>query len=162
MDATTHHHTDEQLDKLLSKLLANSTLDGTCVIWLGAADPNGYGRIRWNGKAELVHRMAWLVKTGSLPAFNVLHSCDNPPCWNGNHLFLGTQLDNVTDMHKKGRARKAFGEEASKAVLTIVQIQEIRVFLEKGYKYTEIGAKYGVCGESIRNIKTGRSWSHVR
>ena len=71
-----------------------------CVEWIGYTMPGGYGQS--NGK--LAHRTAWETAHGPIPdGIEVLHSCDNPPCHNPEHLFLGTQADNMADMDAKGR-----------------------------------------------------------
>ena len=77
-----------------------------CLEWPGQRDKNGYGMI-WNGHGpRRTHRLAWELTNGAAPAgMQVLHRCDNPPCCNPEHLFLGTPKDNVVDMMAKGRDR---------------------------------------------------------
>lgn len=78
---------------------------GDCMIWHGNRDKWGYGVIALNGKRMMVHRAAWIDRHGmphpGVPC--VLHRCDNPPCCNVEHLFLGTVADNNADMTAKGR-----------------------------------------------------------
>ena len=75
-----------------------------CSEWTGATDDDGYGRRRWRGKVRKAHRVAWEIAYGPIPeGAKVLHRCDNPPCIEPTHLFLGTQADNVADMIAKGR-----------------------------------------------------------
>ncbi len=82
---------------------------GDCWIWKGAISNKGYGSFRFNNKTELAHRVAWILVNGPIPdgvgdhGTCVLHSCDNPRCVNPAHLFLGTQVDNINDMVRKGR-----------------------------------------------------------
>lgn len=64
----------------------------------------GYGKFTYNGRMYLAHRLSWILTNGPIPdGLGVLHSCDNPPCVNPDHLFLGTQLDNMRDASNKGR-----------------------------------------------------------
>ncbi len=75
-----------------------------CWLWLANKDNDGYGRIKIKGKTLLAHRVSWNIHFGQIPEeMNVLHRCDNPPCVNPLHLFLGTVLDNVRDRDSKGR-----------------------------------------------------------
>lgn len=77
-----------------------------CVEWTGARTSTGYGAVRHGSKSQLVHRVEWERHFGPIPpGMFVCHSCDNPPCCNIEHLFLGTPMDNVRDMIAKGRQR---------------------------------------------------------
>lgn len=77
-----------------------------CIEWTGSRSERGYGQISVHGGDRMVrtHRLAWTLAYGEIPeGMNVCHSCDNPPCCNIEHLWLGTQADNVADMVAKGR-----------------------------------------------------------
>lgn len=78
-----------------------------CVLWQSGKNEHGYGTVAWNGRtAQLAHRISYTLRHGAIPdGLLVLHRCDTPACVNPDHLFTGTQLDNVRDMFAKGRAR---------------------------------------------------------
>src|SRR2546429_469655 len=99
-----------------------------CWSWVGGKFQSGYGYFRYSRKLLRAHRVAWLIAKGEIPdELNVLHSCDHPACVNPNHLFLGTDADNMNDKVAKGRARGAKrGEMHHKARLTTGQVAEIR------------------------------------
>ena len=68
------------------------------------AKGRSYRRFGWRRKRLMAHRIAWELTNGPIPNdLRVLHRCDNPPCVNPAHLFLGTQLDNIAYRHAKGR-----------------------------------------------------------
>lgn len=80
-----------------------------CILWLGAVDKWGYGRIgrREFGYSSLVHRLSYQHSRGLIPSgMLVCHRCDVPSCINPAHLFLGTHADNMADMARKGRVRQ--------------------------------------------------------
>lgn len=82
---------------------STSILD-ECWEWNGNRSPYGYGRKRIKTVLYQTHRLAWAWVNGPIPAgLCVLHRCDNPPCCNPRHLFLGTQVDNNNDTISKGR-----------------------------------------------------------
>ena len=93
--------------RLREKLVHNETTG--CVEFAGSRDRKGYGRIGvqlgfCRHETRLAHRVAWELENGPIPdGLNVLHRCDNPPCCNTEHLFLGTLADNNKDMQAKGR-----------------------------------------------------------
>ena len=74
-----------------------------CWIWMGCVR-KGYGQISVKGKMKNVHRVTWELTHGPIPkGVFVLHHCDVRPCANPDHLFLGTNTDNMRDMNAKGR-----------------------------------------------------------
>jgi hypothetical protein len=89
--------------------------NGECREWSGSRDPRGYGRVGWRGKVVLTHRLAWELAHGAIPSgLLVLHHCDNPPCCEPSHLFIGTQSDNIQDMLAKGRG--PWGHAGTRAI----------------------------------------------
>jgi hypothetical protein len=76
---------------------------GQCIEWTGPTRA-GYGLAYVDGRRVSVHRLAWEQANGSIPdGMKVCHRCDNPSCYNVDHLFLGTQRDNILDAVAKGR-----------------------------------------------------------
>ena len=77
-----------------------------CWLWTASTDTVGYGHMWVGGKLKQANRISWELYIGPIPEDKyVLHKCDVRSCVNPYHLFLGTQRENVEDMHKKGRAR---------------------------------------------------------
>jgi hypothetical protein len=143
-----------------------------CWLWSGAVDLFGYGRIhvrspgQVNAAAVPTHRVAWEIKNGPIPSgLFVLHRCDNPPCVNPAHLFLGTAADNLADMDAKGRrvVPDTRGERNSNARLTARQAAEIRAACEAGPRGVRraLAVKYRVSRGTIDHIARGQSWAHL-
>jgi hypothetical protein len=134
-----------------------------CWLWLGAAHPWGYGSLRLNGRTAIAHRVAWLLYRGEIGAgLLVCHKCDVPGCVNPDHLFLGTPMDNTRDMHRKGRARKALGEAASRTELKQTEVLEMRRLYASGdYSAKDLSAKFGVSKATANAVVKGRSWRHL-
>ncbi len=121
----------------------------------------GYGQIR-RGKAVegnvSVHRAMWEIVFDIIPdGICVLHHCDNPPCANPAHLFLGTKANNTDDMMSKGRGKyiTKMGEENGQSKLNWEQVHAIRV---DGRSNTEIGKDYGIHNSNVSRIKSGERW----
>src|SRR5438034_5336909 len=78
----------------------------TCWLWTGSIRPDGRGWTTFGRERGIIlaHRLAWELTNGPIPdGIAVCHHCDNPRCVRPDHLFLGTQRDNLRDMRKKGR-----------------------------------------------------------
>lgn len=89
-----------------------------CLVWTGARTTNPhtgeptYGVLVYQGEHYVAHRLAWILTHGSIPeGQKVLHKCDNPPCGEPSHLFLGTLSDNMVDRRDKGRHRRYPGRD---------------------------------------------------
>ena len=145
----------------LESLIARLRPIGPCLEWSDCKDDHGYGRLRHRGKDTKAHRLAWELANGPIPfGMFVLHRCDNPPCCNPAHLFVGTQADNAQDMMNKGRCRSrgGRGELAGTAKLTSEQVVTIRASVEPS---TSIAAKFGVTPGHIRAIRRRKAWAHI-
>lgn len=128
-----------------------------CWNWLGRTE-KGYGRIKWNGRLEYVHRVAHELHYGIVPPRNldVCHQCDNRACCNPYHLFLGTRQENVDDMIAKGRKVVAFGEKHGNAKLTDAQVVEIRqLFAAGGISKSALARRYNIYHGQIGKIIRG-------
>jgi hypothetical protein len=128
-------------------------------------------------QAMLAHRLAYVLLVGPLSAAEcALHRCDNPPCIRPEHLFSGTQGDNVRDMASKGRQHvqrnpaaqpvcppelKARGERSGRSRLTAAQVLDIRERVAGGAKRSALAAEYHATISHITAIATGRLWAHV-
>lgn len=92
---------------IVERFWARTWVDDGCWIWYGPTYPNGYGYLHANRPLRTTigaHRVSWIIHFGPIPdELHVLHKCDNPPCVNPEHLFIGTPQDNVDDMIQKGR-----------------------------------------------------------
>lgn len=89
-----------------------------CWLWSGAKDEDGYGKFFFRGKIERAHRVAYIMTVGPIGDLQVLHTCDTPACVRSDHLFLGTQGDNIADAWKKGRFKGTTGYRHSDKVRT--------------------------------------------
>lgn len=141
----------KSLEYLREHLFAKTT---DCVVWPFRCAPNGYGQIYFEGNTFGVHRVAWILAFGTIPeGKDVLHHCDNRPCFNLLHLFLGDDLSNKADQKAKGR--QPARERHLQAKLTESQVAEIRV--ATGFHYV-IAERYGVERSTVTAIKNGRIW----
>lgn len=136
----------------------NKGEENECWTWNGAKATHGYGAFSVGIKRTTAHRFSWQLHFGEIPkGMMVCHKCDNPPCVNPKHLFLGTDADNQRDKKLKGRAAR--GERNNKAKLTESDVREIRTLIEQGLSYREIARMFNVRHAAILTIKSGKNWS---
>lgn len=135
-------------------------LDTACWIWLGAANRDGYGSIGVEGKKTmLAHRVSYLEFRGEIPeGAKVLHHCDNPSCINPEHLFLGSQKDNVHDMIDKGRKAVLKGSTHPRSKLTVAQVEQVAILRSQGLSQTEVGKALGITQAVVSKIERGDIW----
>ncbi len=134
-----------------------------CWPWmLKPHDPFGYGGFYFEGRTHPSHRIAWMFAKRKIPkGLCVLHRCDNPPCCNPAHLFLGTKADNAHDRHRKGRTNAARGEQQGGAKLTSADVILIRAACASGQRHKDIRARFGVSRSSVGLIANRVRWAHV-
>jgi hypothetical protein len=137
---------------------------GDCWLWLAHTKPQGYGQFTLRkGKFVGAHTVSWsLTYSQPIPAgFVICHTCDNPPCVNPAHLFLGTQSDNAYDSVIKGRANRARGTAHPSARLTEADVRYIRAAPIYRGLIRDLAADFRVSTTTIRNIRSGNHWRHV-
>lgn len=133
-----------------------------CWPWRGPLmTGTGYGVIRTK-YARGAHRVAWALTNGPIPVgMYICHHCDNRPCCNPKHLFIGTSADNSRDMWTKGRGRHATlpGEANPSARLTAAQVDAIRAaFTGRRGQQSALARLYGVSLSAVHLIVRGRKW----
>lgn len=133
-----------------------------CWPWMLSRRGKGYGQVCiGNRRVCDTHRVAHVLAVGPIPDGHfVCHSCDNPPCCNPAHLWIGTPDDNVRDMMRKGRRvwRGLPGQTNPRARLSNEQVRAIRKMEGSG---VSIAKRFGVHPVTISHIRTGRSWKSV-
>lgn len=138
----------------------------TCWVWTGATSgKGGYGKLTYLKRVQFAHRLAYIFTHGSIPAgMDVLHHCDNPPCCNPDHLFLGTARENVRDAIAKGRMHHKYphpgarGEASPHAKLTWQDVKEIRAYPRYRGALADLSRRYGLTHSTIAAILHGKTW----
>lgn len=150
------------LDRLLAKV---RTSESGCWEFTGGRAAKGYGVIYSHDHRRNIpaHRASWYVHRGDIPSgMFVCHKCDNPPCVNPDHLFVGTPADNVRDMVRKNRhPPQCRGPNKFAAKLDEDQVREIRRRASAGDHPRKLAAEFGVHVVNIRHIIKGRTWKGV-
>lgn len=144
---------DEIIQRSFSKIQIS---EKGCWIWTGIKQGSGklYGRVKHNVSA---HRFFYEFYNGKIPqGMNVCHRCDDPTCCNPNHLFLGTQKENVHDAMSKGRLPR--GLTHGMAVLTEEKVLAIR---NDPRPQRAIARDYNLAQSHVWRIKHGLSWRHL-
>lgn len=150
VEAFTPEQLERRMYERIDKRLMPEPNSG-CHLWMGTTGDNGYGRItlpaaRGKAKIGLVHRLVMERSLGRKLLRNefVCHKCDNPPCANPDHLFVGTQADNMRDCALKNRAPGAR--------LSTSQATEIRALRAQGHKNGALAKRFGVHRDTTSRI----------
>lgn len=130
-----------------------------CWLWLGGTNQKNYGHI-WSSELkrhERAHRMVYQILIGAIPAGQqLLHRCDNPYCVNPDHMFVGSNAENMADRDAKGR--QARGESCALAKLTEDQVRAIR---QSSGSHVAVGKQFGTSAMNVADIRHRRTWKHI-
>jgi len=139
--------------------------ESSCWEWKGYRNKDNYGQFQLKGKIRYTHCVAYELAKGAIPeGMEVCHTCDNPPCCNPDHLWLGTHHDNMLDMKRKGRNKFvcAIGEAHRGSKFTSDQVVSIRREYATGkVSLKALASKYNVGKSTIYDIVTGHTWKHI-
>ena len=158
--------TKKQLNRFWSYVDKKSVEE--CWEWKSYKGAGNYGHFYLNGKQIPAHRISWILENGPIPENDsndnricACHKCDNPSCVNPNHLFLGTDLDNMKDRDRKGRRTpfSPIGNKNGNSTVSIETIKEIELLLKQGSKNVEIANQLDVSEALVSNVKHKNHWS---
>ncbi len=153
---------NEQIKRIFDRCVEkDGPLSTPCLIWTGTKnDGRGYGRIGYQGKHWLVHRLVYELCVEPIPpGMQVNHECYQPDCCNPLHIKLGDYRSNARDTVRNGRS--CAGEVNPSAVLRREQVVEILRLINEGKSNTSIARHFGVCINTIIHIAYGRTWKDV-
>lgn len=141
-------------------------LENGCWEWQGARDAKGYGQLRFvvitgegNGRGIRAHVVAYILTNGPIPdGLWVLHKCDNPPCCNPAHLFLGTAKDNGSDCASKKRT--AWGERNGKTKFNAKRALNIIMAAAQGVPQNRLARIFGVHESTVSLLVRKKRWEN--
>lgn len=154
---------DDKIIKRFIKKIRKCEDDG-CWEWTHGKIKTGYGVIRINNKNFGAHRISYLMHFGNFDnKLCVLHKCDNPSCVRPDHLYLGTQTDNMKDMDNKKRRKLNImkGEQNGRSKLLVIDVINIKKMLSNKISQREIAKKYNVSQVAVSLIKRNKNWKYV-
>lgn len=127
-------------------------VESGCHEWRAMVKKDGYGHFYFRGKCSYpAHRAAYILFKGDIPAGKcIMHTCDNRICVNPDHLMIGTTIENIQDMDKKGR-------RGTRSKLTFSDVETIKQMLDNRYSQEVIAKKFGVDQTTISKIKLGQT-----
>lgn len=138
-------------------MLHTDRISSSCWLWMGAKDLKGYGKINVAGKYVQTHRASWAEFRGDPGSRFVCHHCDTPACINPDHLIIGTQQDNATDMVLKDRQAK--GPLMPQAKLTEDLVRQIRSDSKSCRRWA---IETGTTPMAIWNARNHKTWKHIK
>ena len=150
-------------DQHVAKFWARVRKTQYCWVWTGTVQSRmGHGVMRVSGRGESAHRVSWEIHQGPIPPrMCVCHSCDNPPCVNPDHLFLGTQRDNMADMTAKKRYSTKQGILHPNARFSEGEVWLIRRLFDRGVPQNLIAKMFRTSPGGVNGIARRTSWTHL-
>ncbi len=145
-------------ERFWNRVDKTSSLTG-CWLWLGKPRPDGYGQLGINGERWLTHIYSWFLAYGTRPTQFLLHSCDNPPCVNPDHLREGTQKENIQDAVV--RRRIAYGERHGRSVLKEWQAKSVIEMVKQNIAVKNIAQTLNITESPVYLIKNNTTWRHL-
>ncbi len=144
------------------------SIEGKCWEWTHNKHSYGYGRISVKGNWRLAHRVSWVKYNSAIPEDKqVNHRCHNESCVNPEHLYLGTQEDNVHDAVEEGNFKDrengdTHGEINGQSKLSEDDVRQIKKEYENTEKtYFQLADSFGISYAQVGRIVRGERWSHI-
>ncbi len=138
--------------------------ENECWHWNGSKKPSGHGIVttnRYFNERTQAHRLAYLWEYGDFDRSKIIrHTCDNPSCVNPNHLIIGTHSDNIRDYCERQLPYK--DTERLDRILNKEAVKVIKWYLKQGTTARKLAKLYKVHESTIKGIKSGKNWSHIR
>jgi hypothetical protein len=152
---------DANKDNAIELFMERVSKTDSCWLWTGYCNKDGYGELSVKDKGTLAHRLSYSLFNKVDPGDNlVCHTCDNPPCVNPGHLFLGDELINARDMVSKGRQRHS--EDHGNAKFSNAEASEIKRRVSAGEASRgAVAREYGVHKTTICQMVAGTTWNKV-
>lgn len=140
-----------------------------CWIWQGSKKENGYGNCGSGYPQQTSHRSAYQIFIGNIPdGLFVCHKCDVKLCCNPEHLFLGTNSENIKDAIKKGRikcvpnkSKGSKGEKNPKSKLDNYKVKRIRELIAKGFSISDVCRYAKISPSQVDRISKYKAWRHI-
>ena len=151
--------------EIVERELSRATRDGECLISTASLSGNGYPQMRFKGRPHHLHRLVLTEKLGRdlQPGEQGNHRCHRQTCINPDHIYCGSQQENVNDMWRAGRANVSDGprgEAHGMSKLTLANVREIRCkWASGGVALRDLAAEYGVAKVTISNVLRGQTWA---
>lgn len=148
-----------------------------CIEWRGPTGSNSFGQIHFRGVSTRASRAMWQLSNGPIPdGLVVMHSCDNPPCVNIDHLSLGTNRENIDDMLRKGRSAKGdkngrrrhperfkhvriLGTQSKSSKINEDIVRQIRA---SSLTLSEDAARFGISDVAVSKVRRRKLWAWVQ
>lgn len=145
------------------RLMTNvSITESGCWEW-NKYKKNGYGVTVLKGKQEQAHRASWKVFVGDIEnGMQINHKCHNRACINPDHLYKGTQVENMRDMEGSGRANRARGERAGLSVLSVENVISIKKLIKQGSSNLQLSDQFNVAPTTISAIRNNKTWRNIQ